>query len=113
MTFTASNRVQDNLQAVRNLLYSAIDPMSAVRTTVPHVADGFDNHLKNLAKLRKDLVWMLDQTDGAITALEAEQAAALTPAERAAKVELVAQAQQARIVPALPKDSDFHSSAAA
>lgn len=113
MTFTASNRVQDNLQAVSNLLYAGVEPMTAVSSTAAYVSDGFDHHLKNLAKLREDLTWMLAQTDAAVATLEAAQAASASPAEREAKLSLVAQARQARVASDLPKDSDFHSSAAA
>lgn len=113
MTFTASTRYLDNFQAVRNLLHSSVEPMMAVRAIAPHLTDDFDHNLQNLAKMRRDLMWMLDQTCGAITALEVAQEAALTPAQREAKVALVAMAQEARVVSSGPPDSDFRSSAAA
>lgn len=113
MTFTASIRYLDNFQAVRNLLHSGVEPMMAVRAVAPHLTDDFDHNLQNLAKMRRDLAWMLDQTDGAIASLEATQAAALTPDQREAKVALVAEAQEARVVSSGPADTDFHSSAAA
>ncbi|GJD41355.1 hypothetical protein [Methylobacterium bullatum] len=113
MSVTTSCRLTDNIMFVGNSLWTLTTPMQTIAHAAPFADEGYDDLIRRMAEVRGNLTDMLAQIDVAMMSVEATKAAALTPAERSARVELVAEAKQARVVSSGPPDSDFRSSAAA
>lgn len=96
MTVTNTCRLVDNIIVVRDALWVLSTPMQTIQHTSPFADEGHDDLIRRMLQIRENLTGMLSQIDASMMSVEATKAAALAPAERKARVELVAQAQKAR-----------------